>query len=133
MRMSATRRKVLPGSLIALAVMMMTAATTARADVFGSVHYDPKNDQIIVTVIYHGTNPNHHFSIQWGRCHRLHDHLQGPARKIINLGILDNQGNDAAIKRYTRIVRVSLAGVTCRPATVTLWMPPHQYTRLDIP
>ena len=133
MRLSATRRYVLSGSLIAFAFMMMTTTTVVMADAFGAVHYDPKSDQLIVTMIYDGTNPDHHFSIRWGRCRELHDQLQGPARKIINVGIVDEQGNDAAVKRYTKIVRVSLAGLSCRPATVTLWTPPNQYTRIEIP
>lgn len=112
---------------------MATHAAVVMADTFGPVHYDPKSDQIIVTVIYDGTNPNHHFSIQWGRCRKLHDQLHGPARKIINVGILDEQGNDAAKKRYTKIVTVPLSGLSCRPATVTLWTPPNQYTSIAIP
>ena len=133
MKAGAIRRRWMSGALIAFAVMMVTATTTGMADAFGPVHYDPKKDQIIVTMIYDGTNPNHHFSLQWGRCHKLHDQIQGPARKIINLGIIDEQGNDAATKHYTKIVRVPLAGLSCRPATVTLWTPPNQYTRIVIP
>ena len=130
LRMRARRWKWVPRSLLAITVMMVTAV---QADTFGPVRYDAKKNQIIVTMIYDGTNPNHHFSIRWGRCHKLQDQLQGPPRKIINVGILDDQGNDAARKRYTKIVLVSLAGLSCRPATVTLWTPPNQYTRLDIP
>lgn len=113
--------------------MMVVTPTTVMADAFGPVHYDPKRDQIIVAMIYDGTDPHHHFSIRWGRCRKLHDQPHGPARKIISVGILDDQGNDAATKRYTKIVRVPLAGLSCRPATVTLWAPPNQYTSLDIP
>ena len=133
MMASPCRRKWMSRSLLIFAVLMMTATTAAMADAFGSVHYDPKRDQIVVTMIYDGTNPNHHFAVHWGRCHTLHDQIQGPGRKIINLGILDDQGNDAARKRYTKIVRVSLADLSCRPATVTLWTSPNQFTRLDIP
>ena len=113
--------------------MMVTATTAVMADAFGPVLYDPKRDQIIVTMIYDGTNANHHFTIQWGHCRKLHDQLQGRTRKIINVGILDDQWNDVAKKRYTKIVRVPLAGLSCRPATVTLWTPPNQYTRIAIP
>lgn len=133
MRLSAFRRKWLSGTLITFAVAMVTAAAAARADTFGPVHYDPKSDQLIVTMIYDGTNPNHHFSIQWGRCRKLVDQLGEPAHQIINLGILDDQGNDAATNSYTKTVRVPLAGLGCRPATATLWTPPHQYTSVDIP
>ena len=130
---STYRRKRMTGSLLIFAVMTMTATTAVLADAFGSVHYDAKRDQIVVTMIYDGTHPNHHFAVHWGRCHTLHDQIQGPGRKIINLGIVDEQGNDAARKRYTKVVRVSLADLSCRPATVTLWTSPNQFTRLDIP
>ena len=130
---STYRRKRMTGLLLIFAVMTMTATTAVLADAFGSVHYDAKRDQIVVTMIYDGTHPNHHFAVHWGRCHTLHDQIQGPGRKIINLGIVDEQGNDAARKRYTKVVRVSLADLSCRPATVTLWTSPNQFTRLDIP
>lgn len=131
MRVSAFRRKWLSG--ITFAVAMVTATAAVMADTFGPVHYDRKSDQLIVTMIYDGTNPNHNFSIQWGRCRKVVDQLHEPAHQIINLGILDDQGNDAARRSYTKTVRVPLAGLSCRPATVTLWTPPNQYTSLDIP
>ena len=133
MRISTFRRIWMSGMLITFAVATGIATTVVMAEDFGAVHYDPKGDQLIVTVIYDGTNPNHHFSIHWGRCHKLHDQLHGPARKIINVGILDDQGNDAAMKSYTEIVKVPLAGMSCRPATVTLWAPPDSSTSIDIP
>ncbi|HUA23435.1 MAG TPA: hypothetical protein VMA54_04915 [Steroidobacteraceae bacterium] len=119
--------------LITFAVAMVVANAVVMAEDFGDVHYDAKGDQIIVTVTYDGTNPNHHFSIRWGRCQNIHDQLHGPARKIVDVGILDDQGNDAAIKSYTETVRVPLAGLSCRPATVTLWAPPNSSTSVDIP
>ncbi|MGH8228091.1 MAG: hypothetical protein ACREU3_09350 [Steroidobacteraceae bacterium] len=133
MRVSTFRRKWTSGTLITFAVAMVIATAVVMAEDFGAVHYDPKGDQLIVTVMYDGTNPNHHFSIQWGRCHKIHDQLHGPARKIIDVDILDDQGNDAAMKSYTEIVRVPLAGLSCRPATVTLWAPPNSSTSIDIP
>ena len=133
MRMSTFRRDWTAGMLITFAVAMLTASAVVMAEDFGAVHYDRKGDQLIVTVMYDGTNPNHHFSIHWGRCHKIHDHLHGPARKIIDVGILDDQGNDAAMKSYTEIVKVPPAGMSCRPATVTLWAPPDSSTSIDIP
>ncbi len=121
-------------SLLAIILAATIATTTvAKADTFGAVHYDPKTNQILVTIHYRGTNPNHHFSIQWGRCRKLHGHLHGPATRAIDLGILDEQGNDAARKPYTELVKVPLAGMPCRPATVTLWTPPNQYRSIAIP
>ena len=114
-------------------ILTIATKTVVKADTFGPVHYEPKTNQIVVIIHYRGTNPNHHFAIQWGRCRKLHGQLHGPAPLGINLGILDEQGNDAARKRYTKLVKVPLAGMSCRPATVTLWTSPNQYVSIVIP
>ena len=121
-------------SRVAIIVALTIASTTvAKADTFGPVRYDPTTNQILVIIHYRGTNPNHHFSIRWGHCRKLHGELHGPAPRAINLGILDQQGNDAARRGYTELVKVPLAGMSCRPATVTLWTPPNQYRSISIP
>ena len=120
-------------SRVAIIVALTIASTTvAKADTFGPVRYDPTTNQILVIIQYRGTNPNHHFSIRWGHCRKLHGELHGPAPRAINLGILDQQGNDAARRGYTELVKVPLAGMSCRPATVTLWTPPNQYRSISI-
>jgi hypothetical protein len=116
-------------SLIAVAIATVTATGVVMAANFGAVRYDPNSDQLIVTMIYDGTNPNHHFSVQWGPCRKLDQ----PPRQAIDASILDDQWNDAATKTYTETVRVPLATLSCRPATVTLRSPPDFYTSLDIP
>jgi hypothetical protein len=133
MRLDTSRQKWPTGSLIAFAVAMAIVTPVVMAEDFGPVHYDPKTDQIVVTVIYDGTNPNHHFSFKWGRCRKVRDHLVGPAHKIIDVDIIDEQGNDAARKPYKEIVKVPLAGVSCRPATVTLWTPPNSSVSIGVP
>jgi hypothetical protein len=114
-----------------IAVTMATAPAAVMADAFGPVHYDPKSDELIVTMLYSVTNPDHHFSIQWGECRKLYKpgqprQLDDPPREII-VSILDDQWNDAAKTSYTKIVRVPLAGLSCRPARVTLWTSPAFY------
>ena len=132
--MCASGRKQNQLSFLAIILSFTIATTTvAKADTFGAVHYDPQTNQILVIIHYRGTNPNHHFSIQWGRCRKLHGQLHGPAPRAIDLGILDEQGNDAARKPYTKLVEVPLAGISCRPAMVTLWTPPNQYRSIAIP
>lgn len=133
MRVSAFRRKWRVGTRVTAAVALLTVSVPVMADAFGSVHYDAKGDQLLVTLLYDGTNPDHHFSIQWGRCRKVIDQLHEPAHQVIELSILDGEGNDAAIRSYTKIVRVPLAGLSCRPATVTLWTPPNSHTSLAIP
>jgi len=120
----------IPATILALA---MATTTVAMADTFGPAHYNARTNQIFVTIHYRGTNRNHHFSIQWGRCRKLHGHLHGPAPRAISLGILDDQGNDAAKRPYTKLVKVPLARMSCRPATVTLWTSPNQYRSIVIP
>ena len=129
---SAWQRNWISLPVITLA-LTIAAAAVAKADTFGAVHYDARTNQILVTVHYWGTNPNHHFSIQWGRCRKLRGHLHGPAPRAIDLGILDEQGNDAAKKRYTELIKVSLAGMPCRPATVNLWTSPNQSRSIAVP
>jgi hypothetical protein len=108
--------------LIAVAVAMATAATAVMADYFGPVRYDPNSDQLIVTMIYDGTNPDHHFSIYWDPCRKL-DQPGAPAHQIA-VSIVDNQGSDLAKKSYTKTIRVPLAALSCRPARVTLLTAP---------
>jgi hypothetical protein len=83
-------------------------------------------------MIYDGTNPDHHFSIQWGACRKI-DQPDQPAHQIIDLSILDDQWNDAATKSYTKTVSVPLASLSCRPATVTLRTAPDFYASVDVP
>jgi len=118
--------------LIAVAVAMATNTAGVMAATFGSVHYDSDSDQLIVTMIYDGTNPNHHFSIQWGPCRKL-DQPGQPAHQTIDVSILDDQWNDAATKTYTQTVKIPLANVSCRPATVTLRTAPDFLTSFDVP
>lgn len=118
--------------LIVVAVTMATAAVAVMAASFGPVHYDPNSDQLIVTVIYDGTSPNHHFSVQWGPCRKL-DQPDQPGHQTIDVNILDDQWNDAATKTYTQTLKVPIAALSCRPATVTLRTAPDFITTVDIP
>jgi hypothetical protein len=117
--------------LIAITVVMAGHTAPVKAASFGSVRYDPGSDQLIVTMIYDGTNANHHFSIQWGPCRKLEQPDQ-PGHQI-DVNILDDQWNDAATKTFTETVKVPLATVSCRPATVTLRTAPDFIASLDIP
>jgi len=115
--------------LIAVAIAMMTDTAVVMAANFGPVRYDPNSDQLIVTMIYDGTNPNHHFSVEWGACRKLSQ----PTRQAIDASIVSDQWNDAATQTFTVTVKVPLADLSCRPATVTLRTAPGFYTSLDIP
>ena len=111
---------------------MASAAAAVVAASFGPVRYDAHSDELIVTMIYDGTNPDHHFSIQWGPCRKV-DQQDQPAHQLIDVSILDDQWNDAATRSYTKTVRVPLGALSCRPATVTLRTAPDFYESLEVP
>lgn len=105
--------------MTAVGVAMATVTAAVMADDFGPVRYDLNGDQLIVTMIYDGTNPNHHFSIKWGQCYKLQGFDQ-PTQQLVDVWILDDQGNDAAKRNFTKTLNVPLPALPCRPATVTL-------------
>jgi hypothetical protein len=118
-----------PWSVAAAAVPFMVASA-AYADTFSAVHYDPKTDELVVTMIYGGTNPGHTFALQWGKCE---DSAGGDAEHQVSAQVLDSQWRDAARRDFTKTVRFSLTGVPCRPAEVTLHTAPRFYYSVHIP
>jgi len=113
-----------------VAALSLLAATAAYAAALSSVAYDPKTDELIVTMSYQGTNPDHQFSVQWGDCQTVGD--GGNTHQIVGV-VTDSQWNDDALREFTKTVRFSLAGVNCRPATVTLRSAPRFEYTFQIP
>ena len=115
-------------------LILAAAATlfslTAGADNFADVRYDRQTDRLILTMVYRGTNPNHHFSLKWGPCQANESgNLPGAAAEV-----LDDQHNDPAEQDFAKTVRLSLAGMPCsRPASVTLRTAPRFIYTLTIP
>jgi hypothetical protein len=101
----------------------------AQADNFANVYYDARKDQLVVTMSYLGTNPDHTFSLQWGTCK---DSPDGTTREIA-VDVLDSQWQDAARQNFKMTTRFSLADLTCRPATLTLRTAPRFLYTLQIP
>jgi hypothetical protein len=114
------------GRVVALSLLTASAAQAAS---FSSVDFDPGRNELIVTMTYDGTNPDHQFTVQWGTCRKLGD--EGNHQIAANL--LDNQWDDAAQQTFTTIVHVSLAGVNCHPALVTLRAAPKYEYNVQIP
>jgi hypothetical protein len=104
-------------------------ADVATADNFANVFYDARHDQLVVTVYYRGTKPDHEFSLQWGPCKKLAD---GSGQQIV-AEVLDSQWQDAARQDFKKTTRFSLADMSCRPAKLTLRTAPRFYYTLDIP
>ena len=104
-------------------------ALSARADNFGKVYYDKKKDQLVVTMLYRGTNPNHKFSLKWGECQAD----QSGDLPGVTVEVLDDQFDDQEQQDYTKTQHFSLAGLPCRPASVTLRTAPRFFYTLTIP
>jgi len=101
----------------------------ARADNFANAYYDSRKDQVVVTMFYRGTNPDHTFSLKWGRCKESAD---GSEREIV-AEVLDSQWQDAATEDFKKTTRFGLESLHCRPAKLTLRTAPRFYYTLLIP
>jgi hypothetical protein len=117
------------GSSFIAAILSMFAASALYADTFSSAYYDSKTNELVVTMIYRGTNPDHQFSAQWGECQTLGD----DGSHQIAVEVLDSQWSDEEQQTFTKTVRFSLVNMNCRPATVTLRTAPRFEYTLQIP
>jgi hypothetical protein len=112
--------------LLAVAVL---ASLPAFAENFGRIYYDAAADQLVVTMLYSGTNPDHDFSLAWGECKMLPD---GTTEIVAD--VVDSQFRDAAQQEFRKTVRLSLDGMMdCRPAKLTLRAAPRSYFSMSIP
>ena len=114
----------------AVALLATSAALCVQAATFSQAYYDSKTNELVVTIIYGGTNPDHEFSVEWGECGTLGD--DGSQHEIAGR-VLDSQWGDEEQQTFTKTVRFSLAGLNCRPATVTLHAAPRFEYTLQIP
>jgi hypothetical protein len=112
----------------ALAFIMFIRPHASHADNFRKVTYDPVTDELVIVVVYRGTNPDHQFSLKWGPCID-----RGGNQHEIVAELLDQQFQDAARRDYKKTLRMSLAGMNCRPAAVTLRTAPRFYYTLTVP
>jgi hypothetical protein len=119
------------GPLARIVGFLALALTIAgEADTFARARFDPRTDELVVTMLYRGTNPNHEFSLQWDTCPAL---AAGQSTYDIAAAVLDSQWNDDARQPFTKTVRFSLRDLKCRPARVTLRTAPHFYTTVAVP
>jgi hypothetical protein len=112
----------------AQALAMLLAPHAGRADTFQKVSYDAYTDELVITMIYRGTNADHQFSVKWGPCIDDDD-----GRHTIVGEVLDQQFQDAARKNFKKTVRISVADLDCRPAALTLRTAPRFIYTLTIP
>jgi len=123
-------RLLASGALAPLACAL-TMSRPASADNFGPSYYDRATNELVVTMLYGGTNPNHKFTLKWGAC-QFDD--SGRRMPLVNADILDDQFNDTEQQQYTIVTRFSLADMPCpRPANVTVSTAPGFSFELVIP
>jgi hypothetical protein len=129
--MSTTVRRLLILCALALLGSVLAMYRPASADNFGPSSYDRATNELVVTMLYGGTNANHKFTLKWGACQ-----FDDSGRRIpwVNADILDDQFNDTEQRQYTIVTRFSLADMPCpRPATVTVSTAPGFSFELVIP
>jgi hypothetical protein len=129
--MGSPRRRLATGRWqAATAVLALSAFTRhASADNFVRAYYDPSTDQLVVTMHYRGTNPDHRFSLQWGACQPAGD--AGVAE--VSAVVLDSQASDAARTPFNQTTRFDLGAAPCRPAKLTLRTAPRFEYMIQIP
>lgn len=110
------------------ALTMLVTSHAGHADTFQKVSYDASTDELVITMIYRGTNADHQFSVKWGSCVEGDD-----GRHTIVGEVLDQQYQDAARKNFKKTVRISVADLDCRPVAVTLRTAPRFIYTLNIP
>jgi hypothetical protein len=109
------------------AALALSAGPAAAADLV-SAAYDASDDTIVVTVAYQGVTDGHRFSVTWDAC----DTSGGfPARATGRL--TDAQGNEPAERPFQVKARLSLDGLECRPAEVTLRLGRISHQQLLVP
>ena len=115
-------------SLLLAAMTTGLVSGTASADNFANVFYSAAKDQLVITMLYRGTNPDHAFSLKWGYCQVLDNGARSVAAEV-----LDSQWQDAAQRDFKKTISFSLADIPCRPAKVTLRSAPRFFYTLQIP
>jgi hypothetical protein len=112
-----------------LGVASSILALSGHADDFSTVYYDANTDELVVTMIYSGTNPDHAFSLRWGQCKEAADSKASE----VEVEVLDSQWEDPARHDFNKTVRFDLQGMPCRPAKLTLRTAPRFIYSLMIP
>jgi hypothetical protein len=112
-----------------LAASASLSPLPVQADNFAGARYDPVKDQLVVTMVYRGSNPDHVFSLHWGQC----NDQQGADAPDLSVEILDSQWQDAAQRDFKKTTRFDLSDIPCRPAKVTIRSAPRFFYTVSIP
>jgi hypothetical protein len=119
--------KEFPHWILRLGFLLLVAPLSSRGDNFQRVYFDPSTDELVIGIVYRGTNPDHQFSLKWGPCETR------DAERQITVELLDQQWHDAAQQEFRKTLRFSLADLDCRPSVATVRTAPRFYFTLQIP
>jgi hypothetical protein len=120
-------RRVTSARLVAGIAALLYVATAAAIAVT-KLSYDAPKDQLVMTIAYRGTNPDHQFRVQWDKCAKLDEERM----QILGL-LIDDQPNDLARQEFTKPMRIDLRDFTCRPSKVTIKTSAGFFTSVDVP
>lgn len=120
-------RRVTLGRLVACIAAFLYLAPAGAVSVT-VLTYDASKDQLVMTIAYRGTHPDHEFNVQWDKCTRLDDERM----QILGL-LVDSQPNDRALQEFTKPMRIDLRNFSCRPSKVTIRTSAGFFTSVDIP
>jgi hypothetical protein len=112
----------------ACGVALIGLSNAGHAVNFDDASYDSNTDELVIVVNFGGASPNHQFSLAWDTCIDM-----GDGRHTIGAALLDAQFQEPARQDYTKTLRMSLAAMNCRPATVTLHAIPNFNIAVDVP
>lgn len=113
--------------LVACLAAVLYVAPAAAVSIT-ALSYDPGKDQLVMTIAYRGTNPDHEFTVQWDACKR-----RGDERMEIFGLLVDSQPNDLARQEFKKPLRIELRDFTCRPSTATIRTSAGFFASVNIP
>ena len=91
--------------------------------------YDADTDELVFTIAYRGSHPDHTFTVAWETCRTMGDGHQ----EIFGI-VLDSDPRDPARIELKKTERVSLETFSCHPAIVAIGLANPLYRRvLTIP
>lgn len=109
-------------------ILLLSSFTALSMNLIDAI-YDATTDELVFTVAYRGSHPDHAFTISWEMCRTMSD----GHREILGI-IHDSDPKDPAKAEFKKTERISLKDFPCRPATVAIGLASPLYRRtLTVP
>lgn len=101
--------------------------TAAEAANIVGLSYEAQSDSLVIQIVYRGTHPDHQFSVEWAQCRQFDQGAQ-----ILGL-LVDSDPKDPAREDFSKVLRISLAQQSCRPAQVIIRTDAGFLRSVDVP